>query len=131
MKQIIIGVGVLLGLGFAIGIAVGFTQAADAQTVYVEKQVVKEVDVAAPVLDRIAKCESGGQHYRDGQVVFNANTNKTVDVGKYQINTVWFKKATELGLDITKEQDNYAMARWIYLNRGTSDWSASQKCWQK
>jgi hypothetical protein len=60
-----------------------------------------------------------------------SNTNKSVDIGKYQINSVWFKKATELGLDITKEEDNEAMAYWIYENRGTGDWYSSQSCWSK
>ena len=95
-------------------------------------QVIKEVPAQAPILDRIAKCESGGNHYGpSGQVLMTGNTNKTVDVGKYAINSVWFKKATELGLDITKEEDNKKMAEWIYQNRGTGDWSASSKCWNR
>lgn len=86
----------------------------------------------APILKRIAECESGNTHYRkDGQVIFNPNSNGTVDVGKYQINTVWNTKATELGLDLTKEEDNEEMAEWIYANRGTEDWYSSKKCWMK
>lgn len=84
-----------------------------------------------PVLQRIAKCESENKHYgKSGQVLLNANTNDTVDVGRYQINTVWFKQATEMGLDITEEEDNETMARWIYENRGTGDWSSSANCWK-
>lgn len=101
-----------------------------APIVYAEKEVVKEVRVKAPVMDRIAKCESGNTHYdKNGQVLMRSNTNKSVDVGKYQINSVWFGKASELGLDITKESDNEKMAYWIYENRGTGDWYASAKCW--
>lgn len=103
----------------------------------VEIEVTKEVELEAPVLDRIAGCESQGNrnskgtHYdTNGQVLMRSNTNRTVDLGKYQINTVWFKKATELGLDLTKEDDNKKMAEWIYANRGTGDWSASSKCWK-
>jgi hypothetical protein len=59
------------------------------------------------------------------------NTNKTVDIGRYQINTVWFAKATELGLDLTNEQDNYKMAVYIYTNFGTEPWVYSKKCWNK
>lgn len=97
----------------------------------VEAEVIKEVAVKAPVMDKIAQCESGNSHIdkKTGQVLMRANTNKTVDVGKYQINSVWYKKATELGYDITKEVDNEKMAYWLYYNRGTGDWVYSQKCW--
>lgn len=98
----------------------------------VSVQKVEAESNIAPVLQRIAKCESGDNHYdKNGQVLMRSNSNKTVDVGKYQINSVWFAKATELGLDITKEQDNETMARWIYENRGTGDWSATANCWKK
>jgi hypothetical protein len=103
----------------------------------VEKEVIKEVQIEAPVLDRIAGCESQGNrnskgtHFdKNGQVLMRSNTNRTVDLGKYQINTIWFAKATELGLDLTRENDNKKMAEWIYANRGTGDWSASAKCWK-
>ena len=107
------------------------------ETVQVPKEVIKEVKIEAPVMDRIAGCESQGNrnskgtHYdKNGQVLMRSNTNRTVDLGKYQINTVWFAKATELGLDLTKEDDNKKMAEWKYANRGTDDWSASAKCWK-
>jgi hypothetical protein len=101
-------------------------------TVYAEKEVVKEVKGHAPVMDRIAKCESQNSHInpKNGQVYMLANTNKTVDVGKYMINTVWHKKAKELGLDITKEVDNEKMAYYIYENHGTDAWNASSNCWK-
>lgn len=103
------------------------------RTVYAEKEVVVEVKSHAPIMDKIAQCESGNSHIdkKTGQVLMRANTNKTVDVGKYQINSVWYKKAGELGLDITKEKDNETMAYWIYENRGTGDWVYSQDCWKK
>ncbi len=106
-------------------------------TIITQAEVIKEVEVRAPILDRIAGCESQGsaklpgKHWdKNGQVLMRSNTNKSVDVGKYQINTVWFAKATELGLDITLEKDNEKMALWIYKNRGTEDWYSSKKCWQ-
>lgn len=101
------------------------------ETTYAVQEKFVEVPRKSPVLERIAHCESNNTHYKDGQVIFNVNTNGTVDIGKYQINSVWNKKATELGLDLTKEKDNEAMATWIYENRGTGDWSASMRCWQR
>jgi hypothetical protein len=95
--------------------------------------VVVPVTVIPPVMQRIAVCESNGKHFdpKTGQVYMLANTNKTVDVGKYMINTVWHKKAKELGFDITTEKGNEAMAYWIYQNIGTSPWSFSASCWSK
>ncbi len=105
------------------------------KTVYAEKEVVREVELVrvAPVMDRIAKCESGDKHFdpKTGQVYTLGNTNKTVDVGRYMINTVWHKKAAELGFDITKEEDNKKMAYWIYENFGTEPWVYSKHCWNK
>lgn len=99
---------------------------------YQRVEAIKEVEKESPVLDRISMCESTSSHYdKNGQVLIRPNTNGTVDIGEYQINSVWFKKATELGLDLTKPQDNKAMAMWIYKNRGTGDWSSSSKCWNK
>lgn len=103
----------------------------DPRTVYAKEVIEVPIFEVPPVMERIAKCESNNQHTRNGQVIFNANTNGTVDVGRYQINTVWNKKATELKLDITKDSDNTAMAIWIYQNRGTEDWYSSKSCWQK
>lgn len=105
----------------------------EAQVTYASVEVIKEVPVInSPVLDRIAKCESGNTQFdKNGQVLMRSNKNGTVDVGTYQINSTWFKKATDLGLDITKAADNRKMAEWIYTNRGTEDWYPSKACWSK
>ena len=96
------------------------------------------INANSPVLARIADCESGngkpgtGTQFKNGQVIMRANTNGTIDIGKYQVNlTYWGKQATALGYDLTKEADNKAMAEWIYQNKGTGDWSSSQHCWAK
>lgn len=100
------------------------------------KEVIKEVivnqEIDYPVLDRIALCESGNKHFdKNGQILMRGNTNRSVDVGKFQINSVWFAKATELGLDLTKEKDNEEFAKYLYTTRGTEDWVYSKKCWAK
>lgn len=101
--------------------------------IYTKAEVIKEVPVKAPILDRIAKCESPTGHYdKNGQISLNANTDRSVDIGKYQINNrAWGKKATELGYNLMVEKDNDAMAHWIYENRGTEDWYSSKACWMK
>jgi len=123
------------GLGYACFMAGSYFNPTKV-TAFQEKII--ETEVEAPVLDRIAGCESEGNRKsmgshlgKDGQVRTNANTNGSVDIGKYQINQrAWGKKATELGLNLWEEADNEAMAKWIYKNRGTEDWYSSKKCWQ-
>lgn len=101
--------------------------------VYTKQEVIKEVEARIPLLDRIAKCESGGTHYgKNGQVLVRGNTNKTVDIGKYQINSYyWGAKATELGLNLWNEKDNETMANYIIKNNGSEPWSATKHCWNK
>lgn len=83
-----------------------------------------------PVMQRIAECESDNKHYgQSGQVLMIGNTNNSVDVGRYQINTLWFNTANELGYDLTNESDNEAFALYLYENYGTEPWIWSKKCW--
>ena len=102
--------------------------------------VVKEVFVNAetvdelpPVMQRIAQCESGNRQFaKNGQVITNGNKNGSVDIGKFQINlSIWGAKATELGLDLTKEEDNTNFALYLYENLGTEPWVWSKHCWNK
>lgn len=111
-------------------------QKAESIVTHANVEVIKEVEVVkfvkAPIMERIAKCESGNKHFdTNGQVLMRSNTNKSVDLGKFQINTVWFAKATELGLDLNKEEDNEKMAYYIYHNFGTNPWYSSEHCWSK
>jgi len=132
MEKVVV-VSVVLGMiygGFKVG---QMTTEANITYAKEEIEVIKEVPVKskALIMSKIAKCESNDKHYsNNGQVVMRANTNGTVDVGRYQINSVWFTKATELGLDLTKEKDNEAMAYYLYETRGTEDWFSSKKCWK-
>lgn len=114
------------------GIAIGIFMYAVPNKVVVN-QITIEEKADYPVLDRIAKCESGNRHFGEsGQVLVMGNTNKSVDIGRYQINNVvWGKKATELGLDLMKEKDNRTMAEYIYKNFGTEPWVYSKHCWNK
>lgn len=125
------------GIGYALFMAGAYFN--PVITYATQEKIIKEViEKDSPVMDRIAGCESEGNRNskgshlgKDGQVRTNANQNKSVDIGKYQINqSVWGKKATELGLNLWEEKDNKAMAEWIYANRGTEDWYSSKKCWQ-
>ena len=102
-------------------------------TVYATQE--KQVFVNGPtqVMERIAKCESGGKQFGpSGQVLVVGNVNKSVDMGKYQINiSIWGSKATELGFDLTTEKGNTEMAYWLYANYGTEPWVHTKSCWNK
>jgi hypothetical protein len=93
------------------------------------KEIVEvPVKVIPPILKKIAKCESGGSHLKNGQVVINA----TQDAGKYQINLpVWSKTASSMGLNLMVEADNEKFAMYLFENYGTEPWSASRGCWSK
>lgn len=92
----------------------------------------EQVEHTTPILDKIAECESGNVHFdpKTGQVLTVGNNNKTVDIGRYQINEhYWGEKATSLGLDLFDEEDNKEMAEWILANYGTEPWVHSKGCW--
>lgn len=99
-------------------------------TVSAKEFVQVPVSLPSPVMDKIAKCESSNMHTRDGQVLVKSNTNGSVDIGLFQINSVWDKQATKLGYDLTKEADNRSFAFWLYANYGTEPWYSSKNCWR-
>jgi hypothetical protein len=93
--------------------------------------VIVQEDTLPPVMQRIAQCESWGQHFtRDGKVLRGKRNPQ--DMGLFQINTlVWGKKAEELGYDIRVREGNAQMARYIFENYGSVPWHASAKCWSR
>jgi len=125
----------IVSLIFTVGYFANKTNDAVIHTV--EKEVIREVQATGvpPVLTRIASCELWGvpdkkpshSDPKTGQVFIG----KSGDVGKYHINApIWGKKATELGLDLTVEAGNEAMAVWIYHNHGTEPWYLTKSCWR-
>jgi hypothetical protein len=104
--------------------------------VYADKVVEVDKELSAldiPVLKKIIMCESGGKHYaKNGQVVTKANENGTTDIGIAQINLFyWGQTASLMKLDLTKEKDNLEFAKWLFMQKGDSPWTASSKCWNK
>lgn len=124
---------ILFGIAYLIYQAGGYF---NPKTIITEAEVIKEVPVKAPILEKIAKCENATGHYgKNGQVAVRGNVStkhNSVDIGKFQINSYyWGAKATELGLNLWVEEDNEQMAMYIYQNYGTEAWSASKGCWSK
>jgi len=132
-KSIIIAAVIVLGGWlFTAGVILA-RNTIEPERVWAKEVIEVPIREKAPVMERIKQCESGGKHInpKTGQVYMLANTNKTVDVGIFMLNTVWHKKAKELGYDITTLQGNEDMAYWIYENVGTSPWIYSMSCWNK
>jgi cell division protein YceG involved in septum cleavage len=127
--KIVLIVIVLVGVAYFVGAKVS----SKVEYKQVEKEVVVEVPRNAPVLERIARCESNSSHLgKNGQVLVVGNTNKSVDVGYYQINMqIWGAKATELKLNLMVEADNKKFGEYLYATLGTEPWIWSKKCWNK
>lgn len=135
IKRSILVSAVIVTAGWLVCGGIAYEHFTSKPSVVFAKEIVQ---APAPVLDRIADCESGNggkkgtaTHYRNGQVLIMPNTNKTVDIGYYQINSIWNKKAAELGFDLTKEADNKSFGRWLYANYGTEPWVYTKSCWNK
>ena len=85
-----------------------------AYTNYVRGYATPTPEDPAVIMERIAKCESGGTHYRqDGTLVKNINKNGTIDFGKFQINSAWEAKAASMGHNIYLPEGNEAFAYWL------------------
>ncbi len=72
---------------------------------------------------RIGKCESGLRPEALG-----VNTNKTVDRGVFQVNSI---HKTLSNADAFDFQKNIRYAYKLYLAQGFNPWSSSAKCWNK
>jgi hypothetical protein len=82
-----------------------------------------------PVMIQIAHCESTFRHtLADGSVLHGVVDS--ADTGVMQINTRYHGGvAREMGLDLTKLNDNLTYARKLYERQGTRPWAASAPCW--
>jgi hypothetical protein len=72
---------------------------------------------------RIAKCESG---YR--AEALGINTNKTVDRGVFQINSIHKSLSNSQAFDY---QTNIRFAYKLYKDQSFNPWNSSRKCWNK
>ena len=94
----------------------------------IEKKV-KARFASAPVLVKIAKCESGFRQYSGNRPLRNPSSSAT---GVMQIMySVHHKRASRLGHDITTLDGNLAYALYLYKNEGTRPWNASKHCWKR
>ena len=61
-----------------------------------ERILIFEVEAPedpAVIMEKIAKCESGGTHYKkDGSLIKSVSKNGTIHFGNFQINSAWEPK---------------------------------------
>jgi len=130
-----VGFIVLLVFVTLVGIGVSYfatsTLTVEAYTVTATTtQMIKDTSTP-PVMQRIAQCESSSMQFKNGTVVLNGNSNGTVDIGEWQINSSHTQEAKKLGYDIFTQEGNYNYAMYIYKTQGTGPWSSSAKCWMR
>ena len=120
-------VGSILAAGYGLGAIT------NPITTFATVEKIVTIEAESQVMQRIAKCESGNTHFdpKTKQVLVRTNTNKTYDTGKFQINSIWNSKASELGYNLMVEKDNEAFAMYLYKMHGTEPWVYSKSCWNK
>lgn len=74
----------------------------------------------------IISCEGGAS-----ATSTNINTNGSVDIGPWQINSSNWPDAKKRGLDVSKIDDNILYGFLMMSDGGTHPWSASKFCWSK
>lgn len=96
-----------------------------------DEEIVREYFKDAPVMIRIAFCESTfRQNDKDGNVLRGVQNSK--DVGIMQINEYFHAdKAKQMNLDIHAIEGNMEFARYLFEREGTRPWNASKKCWNR
>jgi hypothetical protein len=87
----------------------------------------------AVVMDRVAKCESGGHQFTSkGVLITHINKDGSIDVGKFMINNTRHEaQAVKLGFNIYSEGGNTGYAYHLYETQGTEPWIHSKSCWVK
>ena len=95
------------------------------------KQFVDSYFADAPIMAKIAYCESRYRQYDTDGSIFRGKVNDQ-DVGIMQVNEYYHSATAEkLGLDLYTIQGNVAYARYLYEKEGTRPWSSSEPCWGK
>lgn len=91
--------------------------------------VAMEFGQDAPIMLKVAECESKYRQYNNDGTVFRGKVN-TKDVGVFQVNEFYHRKVSlAAGFDIHTLKGNIAYARHLYDAQGIVPWTASKGCW--
>ena len=99
-----------------------------------ERTLVVEVESSeepAVIMERIAKCESGGTHYRkDGTLIKNVNNNGTIDFGNFR-SVLHGKQIRFIGNEHLSSGRKQSLRLLAFRERSTEDWYSSKHYWAK
>jgi hypothetical protein len=137
----VLGVTAILVACFAEGYRLYMTDDLSETIVHEVKAEQKEI-IIPEQLQHIADCESGrrdkkGRAYRnsathfdtDGTVLERGNTDRSIDIGWAQNNSIHKKEAKRMGLDLRDERNNKEFALHLYKTEGSTPWKSSLSCW--
>ncbi len=93
------------------------------------EEIIAQHFAEAPILKRIAACESETRQFNTDGTVLRGWMNPQ-DVGLMQINEKYhLDTATKLGLDIYTLEGNADYAMYLYKTQGVKPWIHSSHCW--
>jgi hypothetical protein len=91
--------------------------------------IVRATFADAPVMVRVAQCESGFRQFDSSGAVLHGGTNNQM-IGVFQLyDSVHRQAAAALGFNIDTILGNVSYARYLYDQEGTDPWMSSFPCW--
>ncbi len=93
------------------------------------EEIIAEQFADAPILKKIASCESQTRQFDQTGAVLRGRVNSQ-DVGLMQINEKYhLSTSKKLGLDIYSLEGNINYAKYLYKTQGVKPWVHSSSCW--
>ncbi len=93
------------------------------------EEIIAERLIDAPILKKIAFCESQNRQFNESGGVLRGHINSQ-DVGFMQINEKYhLGTANKLGLNIYTLEGNIDYAKYLYRTQGVKPWVHSSHCW--
>lgn len=91
---------------------------------------IKAVFADAPIMVRVAMCESGLVHRENGELLRNKNGSSAR--GAFQVMMSYHgPKMKKMGLDPRRTDEYLAYVRFLYDQQKLAPWSESKRCWSK
>ncbi len=94
-------------------------------------EYVDEYFKDAPIMSRIAYCESRYRHLNPDGSIFRGRQVKE-DIGVMQVNLTYHEAtAKKMNINLYSLNGNLEYARALYEKQGTTPWDSSKPCWGK
>ena len=93
-------------------------------------QQIRTVFADAPLMVRVAKCESGLVHLKNGEMIRNRDGSSARGVFQVLMR-VHQPQMQKMGLNPERTDHYLAYVRYLYDQYGLAPWQASRHCWNK